>query len=68
MIKVVYLGTRQPSQHGTLVEEFNTHQVTTLIGEDMEGMCKLQSSLDLFSYCDVRVQSNPYVLKETGVY
>ena len=25
--------------------------------------CKVRSSLALFSYCDVRVQSNPYVLK-----
>ena len=27
------------------------------------GRCKVRSSLALFSYCDVRVQSNPYVLK-----
>ena len=27
------------------------------------GFCKVQSSLALFSYCDVQVQSNPYVLK-----
>ena len=27
------------------------------------GLVRLRSSLALFSYCDVRIQSNPYVLK-----
>ena len=31
-------------------------------------ICKDPMLFDLVSYCDVRVQSNPFILKETSVY
>lgn len=37
-----YLGTRQPSQYGTLgIQEFNTCQVITLIGKNTQSMMLL---------------------------
>ena len=35
--------------------------------EDELECCKGPILFDLVSYCDVRVQSNPFVLKETSV-
>ena len=32
------------------------------------AQCKVRSSLNPLPYCYVRVQSNPYVLREIGVY
>ncbi len=31
-------------------------------------LCKVSILFDLVSYCDMRVQSNPFISKETSVY
>ena len=54
-------------------DEYNGSMTTHLFETErncrlLEQICKVRSSLALFSYFYVRVQSNPYVLEETGVY